>query len=275
MANNLNLDLLHKSGFTLATGALTHRLIMAIRGQDGSGKTHFALTAPEPICHIAFDIGGLEGVREKFVCGDVTGTPKTIYEIRIKRLRPAKKGNVNKAEQISTMNQAREQLEKFQDAFRGALASGVRSLIVDQETDLWELSRLAEFGTESNVAHLYAQLNSKYEELLFSAYEYPGINLALIQKMKKQYIGRKNPKTGEVEDKWEGGWEPAGYGNLRYVVQETVLCSRDPETKEFKLEVGKCRQNALCTGLELTGDDISWGNLGTNIFPDSDDEYWK
>lgn len=271
---SVDTHLLEKSGFALATDVRIPRMVLAVRGQDGQGKTHFALTGPDPICHLAFDVGGLEGMREKFVSGDATGTPKTIYEIRLRKPRPASKKD--KGAQQAVKELAQEQQEKMADAFMGALKAGARTIIMDQESDSWELARLAEFGTDSNVQHLYAQLNSKYKELLFSVYDYPGVNLALIQKLKKRYIGRKNPKTGETEDKWEGAWEPAGFGDLRYVVQATVTCWRDGEgERQFHLEVDKCRQNALCTGMVLDGDEISWPHLGSMVFPETTVEDWK
>lgn len=268
-----NEELLSASGFELANAKETPRIVAAIAGQDKGGKTHLALTAPDPLCHIAFDVGGLEGMREKFVRGDVTGTPKTIYQTRIRNPRPA--GKRDKSEQSKVKALALEQWEKFSDAFTGSLKAGARTIIVDQETDTWELARLKQFGTESNVAHLYAELNQQYKELLFSVYDYPGVNLILIQKLKKQYIARKNSKTGETEDKWEGAWERAGFSDLRYIVQCNIMCWRDTdEERSFHARIESCRQNALVVGMTLDNDQITWPSLGQLIFPNTDEAYW-
>ena len=45
--------------------AIRHRLIISVDGHEKQGKSHFALTAPQPIA--LFDVDtGLEGVVEKF-----------------------------------------------------------------------------------------------------------------------------------------------------------------------------------------------------------------
>lgn len=279
---SIDVNALTQSGFTLAPSERTFRMVAAVRGQDGGGKTHLALTAPGPICHIAFDIGGLEGMREKFVAGEVTGQPVTIYEIRIKKPVGANKRD-NKGKQ-DVKEQAGEQWERLKTALAAALASGVRTIVIDQETDLWELARLKEFGSDSNVAHLYAQLNQEYKNLLFQVYDHPAVNLILIQKLKKQYESRKVKVREGVEEKevWNGRWEPAGFGDLRYIVQVTVDCWRDDgadadgnESREFHMKVNKCRQNAVCTGVELVGEEISWVNLGQMVFPESGEGDWK
>lgn len=274
----IDTKLLEASGFTLASAERRRRMIIVVRGQDGKGKTHFALTAPDPICHIAFDVGGLEGMREKFVSGEVTGKPKRIHQILIHKPRPAPKG---KASQTSDLNKdsvkkiAGEQWERLDGAYAAALESGVRTLIIDHETDMWELARLMRFGTDSNVQHLYTELNSFYAEFLNRAFAYPDVNIVLLQKLRKQYQGMKNSK-GESEDRWNGKWEPAGFGNIRFIAQITVECFRDDtEPYSFHLQVDKCRQNSICTGQVLDDDQITFSNLGQMVFPESSGEDWE
>jgi AAA domain len=273
--SDINTSSLKAAGFTLASGERIFRMIVVARGQDGRGKTHFALTAPDPLCHIAFDIGGLEGMREKFVSGQVTGKPKIIHQILINKPRPAAKRKAAEGDREAAKKLAAEQWERLDTAYTAAIESGVRTVVIDQETDMWELARLMRFGTDSNVQHLYTELNSFYTEFLNRVFHHPTVNVILIQKLKKQYVGGKNAK-GESVDAWNGKWEPSGFGNLRFVAQVTVDCYRDEdEPYEFHLKVDKCRQNPLCTGVVMDGEQISFGSLGEMVFPESTAMDWE
>ena len=43
-----------------------HRLVWSSYGAEGTGKSHFGLTAPEPIAVQLFDPRGLEGLLKQF-----------------------------------------------------------------------------------------------------------------------------------------------------------------------------------------------------------------
>jgi hypothetical protein len=52
-------------GFSDAVVETPYRLIASVSGKEKTGKTHFALTAPEPIIFFNIDVG-TEGVVGKF-----------------------------------------------------------------------------------------------------------------------------------------------------------------------------------------------------------------
>ena len=57
---------LKSMGFNTAPDKPKPRLVMAIEGREGSGKTELALSAPGPMGYQSIDIG-TEGVIEKWV----------------------------------------------------------------------------------------------------------------------------------------------------------------------------------------------------------------
>ena len=59
------IDSLKENGWQAGAPAAPRRLVCSIEGWDKSGKTHLAMTAPEPIVYLDLDVG-TEGVKERF-----------------------------------------------------------------------------------------------------------------------------------------------------------------------------------------------------------------
>jgi len=124
------------------------RLIANIQGLLKNGKTRLALTAKKPVGLISVEIGGDEGVVDRFIPEGQNSTE----DIQIARIvipnvdypDPSEKDFdrlVTEAVQAS----AGEAVEKFYDAYGYSLANNATT-IVDKGTDLWEIIRLANFG---------------------------------------------------------------------------------------------------------------------------------
>ena len=232
----------------LAATAATRRLIMAVSGREKQGKTHFALTAPDPIAYFDLDIG-TEGVVSRFLAGG-----KEIYHNdynyhSIKDVRKA--GPVGIGKYI-------EMWERLRADFIAVLDSQVRTVIVDTATEVWELLRLARLGKLSQVMpHQYGPVNAEYRELLRLAYQ-SDKNVILLHKMKQEY----------VNDKRTGGYERAGFSDTGFMVQVNVRCWRRANGDGqlmFGLSVDDCRQNADVAGLELEQPMCDWETLAGMI----------
>lgn len=221
------------------------RLIVNTMGKEKSGKTNLGLTAPGPIVLFDFDYG-LEGVIGKFA------SDKDIYpsEYRINEI---------------AANAFITQFERFKKEFASALKEPeVRSIVVDTGTELWELARMARFGKLTQVMpHNYGPVNAEMRGLIRDAYS-SDKNLILLHKMTEIY---KN-------DKPTGTFGLAGFKDVPYNVQVNILCWRDEE-QVFHATIQDCRQNAEVAGFDMIGDMISFPNLATLVFPETEEGDWK
>jgi hypothetical protein len=234
-------------GFTRANSAVKRRLILSIEALEGSGKTRFALTAPGPIAFINFDYG-LEGVVEAFQ------VKKPIYVANVKLNFDGSKDQIVKA--------AEQELTTFEKNYQTALKQA-KTIVVDTGTELWELMRLAAFGKLAQVMpHHYAPVNQEMTRLIKLAYD-SDANLIVTHKLKEQW----------VNDKRTGQYEFAGMKDIPFLVQAHArLWSAEDG---YHLRVGKCRQNAQVTGLELMNDMITFPTLAQFVFPDSEQSDWE
>jgi len=224
-----------KMGFVKAEDRATiiPRLIMSVMGLEKQGKTHFALTAPGPIAMFSTDIG------EEGVVGKFTGGKKIeIYEV-------ARRDESEDQESVG------KEWDNFKAAYLWSMrAKEFRTVLIDTATEIWELLRLARFGTLTQVMpYQYGPVNKEYRMLIREAYNWDK-NLILLHKMKAQYINDK--KTGE--------YERAGFNDTGFLVQVNAQVWRyDPsEGGEFVITVNDARQNPEVAGVDFEGPMCDW-----------------
>jgi hypothetical protein len=243
-------------GFTNINNAraLPKRLLVNIEGLDKGGKTHLALTAPGPIALFDMD-RGLEGVVQKFM-GD-----KEILFTSYRHL------------PVVTEADHKALWVKFERDYDVALAGkGIRSIIFDTATELWEKARLAEFGRLSNVQHMYPALNAKFRKLIDRAFDAEK-NLILINKRKKTYAQNK-----KGEDSWTGGWERAGFGETGYMVQVNLHAYAEGRGENgdvlFACEVINSRLQPGLNGEVFSGELCSFPFIASLLRPDTELTDW-
>lgn len=250
--------------FNPVADTIPYRLIWRSHGLEKTGKDHFGLTAPGPIAIHSFDIG-LEGVVEKFLKPPFS--PKEIYAIEYEY------------EAGKTTKQDAEDLrDRFIEDFHVALKRA-RTIIIDTETEVWEVYRHAEFGTNqqgvaTDAPKDYVKLNNSYRDMIQLAYD-TGVNLQLIQKVKEKWISVKevDRQTGIARMKPHntGEVEPTGFKELGYLVQMNVRHTWDRE-HGFGIEIQNCRQN-----MDLAGEtfyNMSFPELAQVVFPESGEDDW-
>jgi len=221
------------------------RIIISIEGREKQGKTHFALTAPDPIAYFSTDIGE-EGVVEKF--------DKDIQVLRIQR--PMAES------EDSLQAEANAEWNRYKKAYQSVIRKPyIRSIVVDTATEMWEILRMARFGTAKAMPYMYGPVNREYRELVREAYIYDK-NLILIHKMKSQY----------VNDKSTGKYERSGFSETGFLVQMNMECYRYPVTDggEFSVYISDCRHDPELAGEELIGPLATFPMVASMIIPDAD-----
>jgi len=261
------------TGFEEATGEVKRRMIMSIEGQEGSGKSHLACTAPGPIGYIDFDIGS-EGVIEKFLKG-LDGCPRReifISSYRIPMIsKAAKKAD---AETKKAMTQeAGKAAEPIWNKVVNDYCKGLerfRTMIVDTGTEMHELIRLARLGklTEVMPEH-YGPVNAEFRDLVRLAYE-SDCNVIFLHKMKEEWLKGK----GEKRANFTGKYIRAGFNGMAYLMQINLktMWTKD---EGFTIEVTKCRQEADLRGEILEDPFNTVPMIAQMVFPGTSAEDWE
>jgi hypothetical protein len=225
------------------------RLIMSLSGREKQGKTHFSLTAPGPIAFFSMDLG-TEGVLNK-------------KEFRNKEIWVAEYDYHS----IQGMDPAAitaewERLKR--DYIEVMRNPGIRAVVWDTATEVWEMIRIARFGKLTQVKpHHYGPVNAEYRDLLRLAYA-GDKNLILLHKMKAEYI----------EDKRTGRFERSGFSDTGFLTQANATAWRDAEGT-FGITITDSRHNPSLMGEEITEPLLSFPFLATLVFPDTEEEEWK
>ena len=242
--------------FVKADQAVKQRVIWAGYGMPGSGKTHFALTAPAPIVVFSLD-RGLEGVVEPFQ------KKKDIYVAEY---------DWSPTEDLD-QQEAIDLRDKFTEDFEDAVQKA-RTVVWDKETDVWELFRYAEFGAPNDAPRNYPALNQRYRRLINMA-KAGDINFGCLQGMKAEWASKVNPKSGKSGASATGAFIRAGFGELEGLVHVDLMHRYDKEDKSYIIEVGKSRGPG---GFDVQGETlagIDFPTLAQMVFPESSEEDWE
>ena len=210
-------------GFDDTIRECPRRLIVSVSGKPKTGKTFFALTAPDPIFFINIDIG-TEGVLEKF---QADGKRIYVYDVRVPKTAPSKDIYV-------------PMWGNLKNIFEKVFKVGAGTVITDTGTEAYELARLAKFGKLTQVMpQHYGEVNNEFREVLRLAYDSP-MNAIFVHKMKPVYL--QNQRTSE--------YEPSGQSDLEYNVQANITMHREDtdEGPQFSAFIKNCRQNANVSG---------------------------
>jgi hypothetical protein len=248
-------------GFRVADGQPKPRLIISVEGLDKSGKNNFAFGAPGPIGYLNFDIGD-EGVIEKFQDKKQILVPTNPYSTRFEN------DGKQKAE-------ATKEYTRFKNDYLLSLKR-MRSTIVDTASETWELLRLARLGKLTQVMpHHYVEVNQEYRDLIREAFDNDS-NLILLHKLKAEWkngADGKGNKTGRFE---RAGFAETGFLvmiNLRMWREE--IADREEGDLGFRCQVLNCRQNPEIQGLVLMNEMISFGMIGSMVYPEMDPSVWE
>lgn len=233
---NTTIEQLKALGFSDAKVESPKRLIVSLSGREKTGKTHFSLTAPDPVLFFNIDLG-TEGVIGKF---QEDGKKVMVYDVRFSK-------------QSSNALDYRPLWTDLKSRLAAAWNLGKGTVVIDTATEAYELARLAHFGKLTQVMpHNYTEVNSEWRELMRLAYD-SRMNTVMIHKMKAKYIN--NVRTGD--------YETAGFGEIGYLVQVNLTAYREDDENgpQFNMLIQDCRQNAAISGQVLRGPMVDYGFL--------------
>lgn len=245
------------------------RLMIGSDGLSDTGKTEFGLSAPGPAIVLALD-RGYEGMI------DNPRAPKARrndYGIKVIK--------VPLATQTTTSDYI-AMWKDFYEQYRKALNNpDCFTVILDGDSDSWELQRLAEFGKLQQIPSImYVGVNAARRVMLARAYD-SGKNVICTNKVSKEYetVVEKNSKGEPVEKSVPSGeLRRQGFADQNYLFQVQIRHLYKPPyfnekakreiPGQFGLKILKCKPDVTLVGLELWGDDCNFPGLVQTIYPD-------
>ncbi len=165
--------------FEKQTSVGKQRIIAASFGEVGTLKTSFWLTAPGPVLVVGLD-RGTEGVLDVYLKKlEDDGIEKSIYLVEYD-------ANTHLlAAEADAQAAAEEVAAKIEKDFKDAIDNGIRTIVVDKETQMYEIFKYAVLGAPTGAPSNYYPLFQRYRALINMAKD-SDINLGLIQGM---YVG--------------------------------------------------------------------------------------
>jgi hypothetical protein len=267
------------SRFQLARDEFIRRTIASVSGEVGVGKTYFGCTGPAPILIQNID-KGTEGVVEQF-----RKEGKEIYEEQYEW----SPGEVDDSDEEGNLKAEAELREaaieirnKWEKDYFYAIENGVRTVVQDNESRVWQVYRYAEFGgPNSGNLKDYDKLNLRFEEIINRA-KACEVNLLMMRAMKDRWGLYGKPNKDGKRTFGKGGREVWGYEHLAgQVFTELEFVRRNQEEQdeaadgmgEYVIKIGKCRQS---TDLQYTMiPRCTLPEFGTLIFPETEITDWE
>ncbi len=236
----------------------SYSLIWSSEGVGGSGKSHFALTAPDPICVHLFDPGGLKGLVKNPLF-----KKKDIKVIQYSF-------NPGRLDEEDRPKAAAEALEQFLENQATALKNA-RTIVLDKEDHAWEMLRYAKLEAVSDKPSNYYELNLEYRGWFHDA-EMAGVNFGVIRGMKEKWGKTGSNREGKATYGSLGEMEPRGQKEVPELVQIVLRHRWDAEVGDFVTVIHeKCRVGEAKTliGTEHCG--LTVKELGEKIYPETED----
>lgn len=264
-----------RDGF-LAPSALDTKLkhlLVATEGQTDTGKTEFGMSAPGPIIILALD-RMYDGVLD-----NATPPPTRRSDIGIKVIQVPLQGTTSQKDYV-------EYWDSFYKEYKKALSNpDVRTVLLDGDSDSWELQRLGEFGRLEKVPALkYVGPNASRRAMIAKAFDSGKIVIAT-NKIKDMYMDKINPTTGQPERGNDGNiiriksgeQEAQGFSDqdylwhvrLRHLYKPAYVNSvtHKKVPQQWGVRILKAKANTALKDLELWGEECNFKTLVELIYP--------
>lgn len=230
-------------------------LLIGTEGLPNTGKSEFALSAPGPGIFICLDRGH-EGML------DNPNPPKTRnYDDFAFKIIP-----IALSTQSNSSAFYLEYWRKFYEEYRKALDNlDARTVVLDGDSDSWELQRLAEFGKLTQVPPImYTNVNAARRAMIARAFDSGKIVIST-NKLKDRYESKMSSDGKEVRIRTEGAYERQGFSDHEYLYQLHIRHLY--QDGKFGLRILRCKSDTTLQGMELWGEDCCFEALVQSVYP--------
>lgn len=258
------------------------RLMVGTDGAWDTGKTEFGMSCPGPGIIIALD-RNYDGVLDN-------ATPPASRKADQFAFRTIP---CPVSTQYSDIKVYQKYWQDFYEIYMKALKNkDARTVILDGDSDSWELQRLAEFGRTAKVPQImYDQINAARRAMINRAHESGKIFFAT-NKVTKGWEDEIDPHTGQpvtddkgkVKRRQSGEYVRQGFSDQDYLWNIQIRHMFQPATdgngtgkareKRWGIKIMKCKVNKDLEGYELWGDDCCFDALVQTVYPNVPLKEW-
>jgi hypothetical protein len=162
----------------------------------------------------------------------------------------------------------------FYEEYKKALDNpDVRTVVLDGDSDSWELQRLAEFGRITQVPSLqYPAVNAARKAMIARGWDSGKVVIAT-NKLEHEYKRYTNAQGKEVSEK-TGNTNRQGFKDFDYLWQVQLRHVYDDVKQIWGLRIMRCKADTSLQGMELWGDDCNFKSLVSTIYPQIDLKEW-
>jgi hypothetical protein len=232
-------------------------VFMLIYGDTGTGRTTLALTAPGPI-GLVHTSEKIEGIIQPFA--------------REKVIRCVNFGGVFSGTPQEIANQADPIWRRMYGAWTNAMDDWARTVIMDTDTEGWEILRLARFGElnpQGRTDHLYGPVNAEWRSMFKRFRQQNRCNVIAIGQTKDEY--REVTKGGKKTSDRTGNTIRAGQKEIPYSADVVIRCSKDDG--DFHATIEKGWFNAHTEGMTLDNEDMRFPYI-MSLITETDESEW-
>lgn len=238
------------------------QLAIAVFGEQGSGKTRFAITAPDPIGFIPLDRKSRKTVDK--IAKDLD---KTVVMPDKDYIRVAEPMRLSVMKPDAAKVYYRQHVDAVKHAaFTLAAHADIKTIVVDTGTQLWEDILFAHFGRTDRI--MPRDRGPANQEMIDFLNALSHKNLIITHKAKEIW----------KSDKPTGKYELAGFPHIGYHVNTMIefVCDQNKkidESDRFYINVLLCQDNPDIQGPNgnklITDEMISFDVLSMFIFPEA------
>lgn len=247
-------------------------IMIGTEGETNTGKSEFAMSAPGPGIFLCVD-RGFDGML------DNPNPPESrCNDYAFKVIQAPLPTQAGQSDYLAYW-------KAFYEEYKKALANpDCKTVVLDGDSDTWELQRLAEFGKLTQIPSImYVNVNAARRAMIARAWDSGKIVIAT-NKIKDEYVTKRDDH-GNVVLKADGKEERVKSGNLvrqgfddqDYLWQIQIRHLYKPagvnkitkkETpQQWGLKILKCKPNPQLQGMELWGNECNFAGLVSMIYP--------
>jgi hypothetical protein len=234
------------------TRAKLRHILIGSDGWSNTGKSEFGLSCPGPGIFLCLD-RGFDAML------DNPNPPKARrddFAFKVIKVPLA-----TQAAQPEYLEYWRQFYAEYKKALDNADA---RTVILDGDSDSWELQRLAEFGKLEQVPAIrYTSVNAARRAMIARAFD-SGKIVIFTNKLKDEY---KNVEGDKNKQEKTGNVKRQGFADQDYLYQIQLRHLHNPETNQFGVRIMKCKSDTSLAGMELWGDECNFAGLVQCIYP--------
>jgi hypothetical protein len=254
----------------LKAGSKFRRLLIGTEGRSDSGKTEFCLSAPGPGIILCLD----RGFDALYDNPNPPPTRRDDFAFRV-IMAPGNQGGKDQQDYLAHWN-------NFKQDFYTALQNPeARTVVVDGDSQSWELQRLAAHGKLTGIypATRYTDVYAARRNLINRAWDSGKIVICtnMVSAEYKTVLdaeGRPVMDGGQEKREKTGNYERKGFPDQEYLWQIQLRHLYNKDKGIWGIRILKCKPDPSLIGFELWGDECNFASLVSVTHPHVDPKEW-